>query len=411
MSNSVVPSNADLGDPALQEAKEAVADALVNLVADRVSGAGDDGQFVFDAIPHRAFVSGHLLPRYDSAGDDDTSDIHLSAVGLDVQVKSDATGIVTVRPSFSLYVRVLPSWSDVAPQVGTLATRFSFTPEVKAELFRKTTELRARKRAEAGVPERIEEDDTAKRRAAFEKLKQIRREAYSEAREHLGLPAIISEAVLRSAPLLEAPRGDSQDSTSGAAHTGDEPDDGAGVERDDVVAADSLASLLLVPPQFLTEIEAPMKWTRLVPDLPTFHFDLAWGEEALEKELRAFQVALADAMGKCFRDWVSSESGALWAWRDRRLRPGDLRGLDAWESFLASARTAPVIADDIRPCLGEIVLRVERKRDFADPGRSAIRVLLENNNQAPRRAEARHRELAVFQVGLDTVLPSPPVTG
>jgi hypothetical protein len=64
-----------------QEAKEGVADALINMTVARCSGEGRLGEFVFGRLPQRAFVSGHLLPRYDQTGEvDETDDIHTAMV-------------------------------------------------------------------------------------------------------------------------------------------------------------------------------------------------------------------------------------------------------------------------------------------------------------------------------------------
>jgi hypothetical protein len=60
----------------LDDAKEGIVDALLNLTWRRTSGAGTDGQIVFGVKPSLRFVSGFLLPRFEETGQrDETSDI------------------------------------------------------------------------------------------------------------------------------------------------------------------------------------------------------------------------------------------------------------------------------------------------------------------------------------------------
>lgn len=76
-------------------------------------------------VPLRKLVSGFLLPRFDQTGlEDETSDIRIATMGLDLQLAAGGSGEVIVRPEVSVYVRLLPSWEeitnprhDMAPQV------------------------------------------------------------------------------------------------------------------------------------------------------------------------------------------------------------------------------------------------------------------------------------------------------
>ncbi|PCI28261.1 hypothetical protein COB52_03940 [Candidatus Kaiserbacteria bacterium] len=107
------------------EAKEAMVDALLRLTEQRCTGEGPDGEIIFGARPSSRIVSAFLLPRYDETGaEDETSDIHISTMGIDLQIASNTPGTIAVEPSLSVYVRELPSWSeltdprnDMMPQV------------------------------------------------------------------------------------------------------------------------------------------------------------------------------------------------------------------------------------------------------------------------------------------------------
>jgi hypothetical protein len=67
----------------------------------------------FGVKPSAKFVSGFLLPRFDATGqEDETSDIHIATMGIDLQVAADQSGEVAVVPDFSIYVRLLPTWEE-----------------------------------------------------------------------------------------------------------------------------------------------------------------------------------------------------------------------------------------------------------------------------------------------------------
>src|SRR4030095_4372974 len=98
----------------LDDAKEGIVDALLNLTWQRASGAGPEGEMIFGAKPSLRFVSGFLLPRFEESGEqDETSDIHISAHGLDVQMAASARGNLVISVSFSIYVRTLPTWDEL----------------------------------------------------------------------------------------------------------------------------------------------------------------------------------------------------------------------------------------------------------------------------------------------------------
>src|SRR6266700_1891509 len=83
----------------LTEAKEAVVEALLQLAVQKCTGEGSAGEFVFGVKPSAKFVSGFLLPRFDATGQgDETSDIHIATMGIDLQVTADRSGEVVVVP-------------------------------------------------------------------------------------------------------------------------------------------------------------------------------------------------------------------------------------------------------------------------------------------------------------------------
>jgi hypothetical protein len=141
----------------LTEANEAVVEALLQLAVQRCTGEGSAGEFIFAVKPSAKLVSGLLLPRFDATGQgDETSDIHLATMGIDLQVAADHSGEITVIPDFAIYARMLPTWEDLIDPRHDIAPRSELSRET-----RQAVEHRARQyinEAIAALP-RIEEPD------------------------------------------------------------------------------------------------------------------------------------------------------------------------------------------------------------------------------------------------------------
>ncbi|MEQ8392741.1 MAG: DEAD/DEAH box helicase [Thalassospira sp.] len=122
------------------EAKEAMVDALLRFTEQRCTGEGPDGEIIFGARPSSRIVSAFLLPRYDQTGaDDETSDIHISTMGIDLQIASNTPGTIAVEPSLSVYVRELPSWTELTDPRNDMMPRVQLSREA-----RQSVEQRAR---------------------------------------------------------------------------------------------------------------------------------------------------------------------------------------------------------------------------------------------------------------------------
>src|SRR5258708_6265019 len=94
----------------LTEAKEAVVEALLRLAVQKCTGEGGAGEFIFGVKPSAKLVSGFLLPRFDATGqDDETSDIHIATMGIDLQIAAERSTEIVVVPDLAIYVRMLPT--------------------------------------------------------------------------------------------------------------------------------------------------------------------------------------------------------------------------------------------------------------------------------------------------------------
>ena len=116
------------------ELKEAVCDSLVNTLVGRVSGMDDQGCVLYGRSPSRSIVAGQLLPRYGRTGEDETSDIRMSLIGVDFVVAADSKAVIQVTPRFSVYLRILPLWTDFIAGGGELEFDFKLRSSVQDEI-------------------------------------------------------------------------------------------------------------------------------------------------------------------------------------------------------------------------------------------------------------------------------------
>ncbi|HIB67844.1 MAG TPA: hypothetical protein EYO33_22805, partial [Phycisphaerales bacterium] len=122
------------------EAKEAMVDALLRLTEQHCTGEDLGGEIIYGVRPSSRIVSAFLLPRYDQTGaEDETSDIHISTMGIDLQITSATPSSITVEPSLSVYVRELPSWSELIDPRNDMMPQIQLSREA-----RQSVEQRAR---------------------------------------------------------------------------------------------------------------------------------------------------------------------------------------------------------------------------------------------------------------------------
>lgn len=122
----------------LTEAKEAIVDALLGLTVSRCTGDNEEGATIFGSRPSARLVSGFLLPRFDETGlEDETSDIHLATMGIDLQIAAGQGAEVVVRPQASVYVRLLPSWDDVVDRRHDMMPQVQLSRQTRQEVERR----------------------------------------------------------------------------------------------------------------------------------------------------------------------------------------------------------------------------------------------------------------------------------
>jgi hypothetical protein len=145
-------------DGDLTEAKEALVDALVNLTVRRCTGDGPEGAVIYGVRPSAKLVSGFLLPRFDPTGlEDETSDIRIATMGMDLQLAAGGSGVVTVGPALSIYVRVLPDWDDITDPRHDMAPQMQLSRESRRLVDERAGAYIREKTAE--LPPLDDEDD------------------------------------------------------------------------------------------------------------------------------------------------------------------------------------------------------------------------------------------------------------
>ena len=95
------------------ELKEAVCESLVRGVQWSISGQGVAGQELIGLSPTYKYVSGFLepirIPRsLGQVSDETTNPIHIISHGMDMEIEGNK-GSITVKPYFSIYIRLLPT--------------------------------------------------------------------------------------------------------------------------------------------------------------------------------------------------------------------------------------------------------------------------------------------------------------
>lgn len=379
-----------------QELKEAVCDAIVNLAVGRVSGADKEGEFVYGRTPKRAFVAGLLLPRFNEANEDETSDIRIATLGIDLQIGSTATGMASVQPSFATYVRVLPDWKEISDSRFGLEVDFALdaalekriADTIKAERRRRFIAEGLDRADPKDMPTQERQDRQARRRAI---RNDVRRSAYAE---H-GI-ALTDDDL---APQLDPPPAPVEPAENVDPSTTDtEP-----VET--VSVATIHRNGRKIPLALLVPADIPVKWRRLNISLPAFTWPLE-ENAGLPSRLAAFNTAMQVAATKCVHDWLASPEGDTQAWRPVNVNPADVASEAAWLAFLQRARLTPPPKDKLTPPFADIRIGIDWLPDYVHADVASLRVTLENGNKELGPRDFKLRCDTIFQAKLELRIPA-----
>lgn len=393
------------------ELKEAIGDALVNMITRRASGTDEAGRVVYGRSPQRSVFSGQLLPRLADGNVDDTSDIHIAALGLDFNMAANATCVLEATPKFSIYVRVLPTWEEISSDRFGIPVEFKLRKEKKGEIDRKIRERREELFERENL---VRPDWNALEPDQREQLKRRRTEIQDDVRRSVygeyGIRIGETDNRIFDRPDLSESDGEGNPALSTPA------DEEAGTE-----AAPDLGRMVTsgasIPESMYSPAQIPPKWVRVDFDLPTCTWTADLSGDALAsvfvEHSRSMQVAITDQLGKWQETYGKS------AWRDRTVTQADAASEENWKHFIDRVSNENV-DPRIFPDLTGVVMRIERQRDFMDPTSVSVRITLDNSCTELSKADARIQCNAIFgtafalrfdrgahrPVKLDRVVPS-----
>ncbi|PWC32060.1 helicase-related protein [Azospirillum sp. TSO22-1] len=389
------------------ELKEAVVDALLGLTYARCAGEAEFGEVIYGALPSRKLVTGFLLPRFNAAGVDDTTDIRIAAHGMDFQVDR-ALAKFLVRPRLSVYVRLLPTADDLfspdAARRWDLLPRTRLKPEIERAIVR-----RIRERMTATKP--AEREGSA---------------AYRERRNAITVDVMCNEFNIRlrdandgngdASPADDVAVGDGAlddgiveggEANAGAAQSTDAQEEAPAQENG---IAERTARLTIggsghvIPDDLAVGEPTPFKWKRLEIATEPFEADLT--DPNFGSHLDAYNERLVGWVTAAIANWTQTEEGRLWGWRKGLLKPSDYRDQTSWNGWLDQVRRRLPNPDplDLNPGLVPF-LDVDAAPDPFDPDRLNVRVALENQTSLPDPRQAVDREFGLFQTGVQVALP------
>lgn len=348
-----------------QELKEAVCDAVLERMRRAVSGEGDFGVAIYGRAPSRELTSGFLVPRLNIDNDDVSSDISISLHGLDCRLNAAVPGFLKLVPRFNLYIRVLPTATEV------FDPRLGLRPKPELSAAANQDKSKAIKDLTNGAAYKAM-DRTAKSEARKRELAKFLRDR--------GIT--VGEKAIREA---EAPAAD------GAANEGpnEEPN-----------AIEILDANVRIPDQHAATHEVPEKYTRLTPQLPALELPLPWDARTWAALLAAYNHLLNEAVKAAFSDWMKSDDGKNWAWRKGRVPGSGFWSPEHWDAHLAKCRQADAKAKDLVPAM-QIGAVVDVRPDPLAPHILTVRFGIENHKQGDVEVEE-----GIFQVGVELVLPA-----
>ena len=377
------------------ELKEAVCDSLVSLLVARVSGTDERGRNLYGRSPRRNIVAGQLLPRYGTTGDDETSDIRIASIGVDFVIAASSEAVVRATPRFSVYLRILPQWSDLVAGGGDLDFDFRLNPSVRKQIDDAIRANRQFALNAAGIdrPDWKSMDETRRTKVRTQRaeiLAEVREQAYAD----------------HDIQLVQVEAQDELD--TGGLQADDAIADPN--RQEEVAPAPAPISRLLregrsMPLALVDPAPIPGKWRRLDLRLPTLEFGSDDEEARLNDTVDAYNLLLADAVAEQIEAWISGE-GATRAWRDVRMAPADTLTEGAWIAATGMLASKPVDRSLVVPDLSCIRVKVDRQREFIDPTRISFRVVLDNQSIALTPQDEQHRCNTLFGAGLFLEIPA-----
>lgn len=357
--------------------KEAVADALLNIVGSRISGGGDFGRVVYGASPRSKIVSGFLLPRKNiDDGDEVTSPIWVSCHGLDLQIASTGSGVIKLHPKFSIYLRILPSEKDLTEREDC---KLQF-------LLKKEIDKKIRLLIRDALNARWEsiKDKYSSRRECLT-WNAIKEDVRLQVLKENGIPSTI-KTVLEDNVGLAQPLEQGSDSTNVA----------------DGVVVTTLGPEEQLKDELFDSLQIPHKWHRLDLTLPEFELNPYLPESELATAIKLHEDAMQASVQSAILSWLEDDSpagGKLWYYpAGIQILPSQYKNWGKFITELRAAKKSPAIPEF------KISWDIEISSDWGDPSRKNLHIALENRSQDSLGGK-NETEHAIFLVSIGLDLP------
>ncbi|MCC2610852.1 DEAD/DEAH box helicase family protein [Neorhizobium petrolearium] len=372
------------------ELKEAICDALVNMITQRSSGSDEAGRVVYGKSPSRSVFSGQLLPRL-RADVDETSDIRIAAIGIDFNMDAAATCTLEVKPKFSIYVRVLPTWEEISSDRYGIPIDFKIRKDKKAEIDKTIRERREEifqrenlSRPDWGALDPDQKESLKRRRTEIQD--DIRKNVYAE----YGIPIDGADGLIFNKP--EISESEEENITTPA----ESPEATTEFEANPDLGR-LVTSGATIPESMYSPAPIPPKWIRIDLDLPTCTWAADIHGDALKSAFAEYSASMQPLIRSQIDDWCNAGGDKI-LWRDRTVTQADAASEASWNSFTEKLGNAPV-EPKVFPNLNGVVMRAERQRDFMNPERVSMRLTLDNSCAELSKTDARFQCNSIFGTG------------
>lgn len=316
-----------------QELKEAVCDSIVNAIVAKVSGDGEFGAFVFGQRPRDQFTSSFLLNQVSASGEDESSDIRIAVHGASLKLRKDMDGILTVQPTFAVYVRLLPAWEDLENEVLGLRPKPRLRRDAKQEI-----NAEAASRRDAAVAGGDKRDS----RVIFQEKV---REVLVERGARFNRP----DAPVLTVFAEETPAAEQEDVSERRPPAKRRSRDASDGEAGGHVSVAETAEGAEYPDDLCTQEEIPLKFKRLAVEVPHLSLQIAADPANREADLAGYAATLRRAIETAYDSFLAGTEGRAWAWRNVRVPPSAFRSRQDWDAALARIRTSPPAKDRLWP--------------------------------------------------------------
>ncbi|HEC75301.1 MAG TPA: helicase [Methylophaga aminisulfidivorans] len=323
----------DLNDKSriTENLKEAVAESILNGLYQRAAGIGEFGLHVVDKKPSQRFVSGFiesfgLAKSLSNDVDASVNPIHIISHGFDVEMNKKR-GKVTVTPSFSIYLRVLPRVEDLINH----PTQISLTNNAQDLLYDKINVHVENYKRDHPLPDKKNEPATD---AWYKGMADVRTKAM-----HESLIEVLGERISQTKTAdvevdenqklenLAAKEGEDKSLTD-TVNTGDQEDqEQAG--RDIFAFVVRPGDSLNLKDELFKEVPPLQRWQRLdLHDLPRLEFYADDDASVIQKNLITYNTQINSRISEKIRVWLHDDSetgGRKWAFPKRlRVTPSDI---------------------------------------------------------------------------------------